>query len=160
SLNNLAVLYFNKGDVVAAKPFAARALAIWEQALGPEHPLVVNALTNLMSINDRKGDYAQAVSYAVRAAEVSERNLALNLVAGSERQRLAYLKTYARDFDRYLTLHLRRAPNDARARDLAITTILRAKGRVLDATTDSLAALRRRAAPEDQALLDELKDAN
>ncbi|HMX26720.1 MAG TPA: tetratricopeptide repeat protein, partial [Blastocatellia bacterium] len=160
SLNNLAVFYFNKGDVAAAEPFAARALEIWEQSLGPEHPTIINALTNLMSICDRKGDYTCAVTYAVRAAEVSERNLALNLVAGSERQRLAYLTTYARDFDRYITLHVRHAPTDARARDLAVGTILRAKGRVLDATADSLTALRRRASPEDQALLDELRDAN
>lgn len=160
SLNNLAVLYFNKGDSVAAEPFAQRALAIWEQALGPEHPAVAGALNNLMTISDRKGDYAEAVGYAARAGEIIERNLALNLATGSERQRLAYLATYAGDFDRYVTLHLRRAPSDARARDLAISTILRSKGRVLDATADSFAALRRRAVPEDQALLDNLKETN
>ena len=158
SLNNLAVLYFNKGEPAAAEPYAQRALKIWEQVFGADHPAVANALNNLMTISDRKGAYVQAVSYAARAGEVIERNLALNLAAGSERQRLAYLATYARDFDRYLTLHLRHAPADARARDLAAGTILRVKGRVLDATANSLTALRRRAAPEDQALLDELKE--
>ncbi len=113
-----------------------------------------------MTIADRKGDYAAAVSYAARAGEVIERNLVLNLAAGSERQRLAYLATYGRDFDRYVTLHLRHAPGDALARDLALSAILRSKGRVLDATADSLAALRRRATPQDQALLDDLKETN
>src|SRR5262249_48229748 len=54
---------------------------------------------------------------------------------------------------------LHSAPDDPAARDLAITTILRRKGRALDAMTDSIAALRRRATPEDQALLDQLKEA-
>jgi CHAT domain-containing protein len=56
-------------------------------------------------------------------------------------------------------LHARAAPDDSQARSLAITTVLRRKGRALDAMTDSVAALRGRANPQDQALFDQLKEA-
>jgi len=39
------------------------------------------------------------------------------------------------------------------ARDLAVTTVLQYKGRVLDALSENLAALRRRFNGQDQALL-------
>jgi CHAT domain-containing protein len=48
------------------------------------------------------------------------------------------------------------APKDAAALRLAVTTVLRRKGRPLEAMADSLGALRRRATPEDAALLDAL----
>jgi CHAT domain-containing protein len=45
------------------------------------------------------------------------------------------------------------------ARSLALTTVLRRKGRALDAMTDSVGALRGRAEPQDQALFDQVKEA-
>src|SRR5207253_9384983 len=51
------------------------------------------------------------------------------------------------------------APRDLRALDLAFTTLLRRKGRALDAMTDSIASLRSRSNPRDQALFGELFDA-
>ena len=47
-------------------------------------------------------------------------------------------------------------PQNADAARLAVTTILRRKGRALDAFTSQLEALRRRATPEDRKLLDDL----
>src|SRR5262249_20110530 len=82
----------------------------------------------------------------------------LNLATGSELQKLAYIATLAEQTNQTISLHLHAAPDDPEARNLAATTILQRKGRVLDAMTDSLAALRRRANPQDQALLDQFKD--
>jgi CHAT domain-containing protein len=53
-------------------------------------------------------------------------------------------------------LHLRSVPNDLSAAHLALTTILRRKGRALDAMTEQLAALRKRSDPQDRALLESL----
>jgi CHAT domain-containing protein len=47
-------------------------------------------------------------------------------------------------------------PNDLSAARLALTTILRRKGRSLDAMSEQLAALRRRSDPQDRALLEQL----
>jgi CHAT domain-containing protein len=99
------------------------------------------------------------VRFQLRASAVSERNIALNLATGSERQKLAYLAALSGQADQTISLHLHAAPNDPTARSLAATTILQRKGRALDAMSDSLSALRRRFNAQDQALLDQLTDA-
>ena len=42
-LNNLAALYYAQGQYAQAEPLYKRALAIWEKALGPDHPYVARA---------------------------------------------------------------------------------------------------------------------
>ncbi len=44
SLNNLAGLYQAQGKYAEAEPLYQRSLAIWEKALGPEHPDVATSL--------------------------------------------------------------------------------------------------------------------
>src|SRR5262249_54173599 len=134
------------------------ALAIWEKALGPEHPYVAESLNNLARLYEVKGDLTLAVTFQSRASVVSERNIALNLVTGSERQKLAYLATLSEETDQIISLHARSAPDDSTARSLAATTILQRKGRVLDAMYDNFSALRKRFNAQDQALLDQLKE--
>src|SRR5262249_10030005 len=69
------------------------------------------------------------------------------------------LSTLSRQTDRTISLHLRHAPHDPVARDLAATLILQRKGRGLDAISESLGVLRSRFDEEDRALLDQLTDA-
>jgi hypothetical protein len=107
-----------------------------------------------------KGDNAQAVTFQSRARAVSESNLALDLAAGSERQKLAYLDLLSRETDFTLSLHNRAARNDQQALELAFTTLLRQKGRGLDAMVDTFATLRRHAVPGDQKLFDQLAEAH
>src|SRR6266511_363300 len=159
SLNGLGTLYHNRGECAKAEPFYQRALAIWEKALGPEHPDVSNTLSNLARLYAAKGDIARAITFQSRANAVSEHNLALNLAAGSERQKLAYLALFSKETDFTLSLHSQVAPNDPQALNLAFITLLRRKGRGLDAMTNTIAALRRRARPEDQTLFDQLVEA-
>jgi CHAT domain-containing protein/Tfp pilus assembly protein PilF len=154
SLNNLAVLYYAKGDYPKAEPLQQRALGIREKALGPEHPEVANSLNNLAGLFAAKRDITQAIAYQARAVQVSERNIALNLATGSERQKLLYLATLSGETNRTLSLHIESAPDNPAARRLACTTVLQRKGRALDAMMESIATLRRRLDPQDHALLD------
>jgi CHAT domain-containing protein/Tfp pilus assembly protein PilF len=156
SLNYLANFYRNHGEHAKAEPFYRRALAIREKALGPQHPLVADTLNNLAILYTAKGDLTQGLAFQARANDVSERNLSLNLATGSERQKLAYLALASPQTDSTLSLHIQYAPHDPQALDLALTTLLRRKGRGLDAMTDAVAALRRRATPEGQELFDQL----
>jgi tetratricopeptide (TPR) repeat protein len=158
ALTNLAIIYHAKGDYAKAEPLYKRALDIREKTLGPEHPKVGVSLNLLARLYEAKGDLALAVTFQSRANEVSERNIALNLVTGSERQKLAYLATLLAQTDQIISLHARSAPDNSTARSLAATTILQRKGRVLDAMSDSIEALRRAASPQDSALFDQLKD--
>ena len=53
---------------------------------------------------------------------------------------------------RTIALHLRQAPGNVDAANLAATAILHRKGRVLDASLDSRAAIRARLEPGDRTL--------
>lgn len=156
SLNNLAGVYYGKGDYVRAESLYQRALAIREKALGAAHSEVATSLADLAALYETKGDYARAIAGLTRAADIREQNIALILVTGSEKQKQLYLDTLSGETDGSVSLNVRDAPKNGAAARLALTTILRRKGRALDAMTDQIAALRRRATPEDQLLLDQL----
>jgi tetratricopeptide (TPR) repeat protein len=159
TMNDLAVLYRNKGEYAKAEPLLKKALAILEKMLGSEHRDVVGFLDNLARLYAAKGDFTQAITVQARSNSITERNLALNLGAGSERQKLAYLALFSKQTDFTLTLHSQAAPHDAQALDLAFTTLLRRKGRGLDAMTDTIVTLRRHATPGDQTFFDQLLEA-
>ncbi len=159
SMDRLAVLYREKGEYAKAEALFQRALAILENAMGPEHPDVVGFLDNLAALYTAKGDFAQAVKVLSRANSLGERNLTLNLATGSERQILAYLALFSEQTNFTLSLHSQALPQYPQALELAFTTLLRRKGRGLDVMADTIAAARRRAAPEDQTLFDQLAEA-
>jgi CHAT domain-containing protein/tetratricopeptide (TPR) repeat protein len=160
SLNNLATLYYRGGDLAKTESLYQRALTIREKALGPEHPDVATSLYNLAQLHVAGDNLGQAVAMQLRASRVSESNIVLNLSAGSERQKLAYLATLSVRTDQTISLHVQAAVNDPIACSLAATTILQRKGRILDAVSDSLSLLRSRFDAQDQALLDQFKDTN
>jgi tetratricopeptide (TPR) repeat protein len=160
SLTGFAILCHAKGDYERAEPLHQRALAIREKSLGSNHPLVAESLYAIAAHYVAKGNVAQAVSFQSRASVVSEHNIALNLATGSERQKLAYLSTLSTQTDQTVSLHARVASDDPMARSLATATILQRKGRALDATSNSLGALRGRFNAQDRAVLDQLNDTN
>jgi CHAT domain-containing protein/tetratricopeptide (TPR) repeat protein len=159
SLNNLATLHLRRGDHAKAESLYQRSLTIWENLFGSEHPNIAASLNGLVELYAAKGDITQAVTFLSRANAVEERNFALNLTIGSERQKLAYLARFSEGIDLTLSLQSQAAPNDPQSLDLAFTTLLRRKGRGLDAMTDTIATLRRHATPQDKELFDKLTQA-
>jgi tetratricopeptide (TPR) repeat protein len=143
------------GKYDEAIPLAKRALAILEKVLGPNHPDVATLLNNLALLYEAQDDVARAVAFRLRATDISERNIALNLAAGSELQKLFYLDTLSGETNFTVSLPVRYAPNDQAARRLALTSVLRRKGRPLDATADTFAVLQRSLNPQDRALLEQ-----
>jgi CHAT domain-containing protein/Tfp pilus assembly protein PilF len=158
-LNNRGSVYLAQNDSAKAEPFYQRALAMKEATLGAQHPEIVTTLHNLARLSIANGEFHRAVDFQSRAVAVTERNIGFNLATGSERQKLAYLASLPAQFSQTISLHVHYAPEDSLARDLAVTTVLRRKGRVLDAMSDSLAALRRRFSAADQSLLSQLNEA-
>ena len=102
---------------------------------------------------------ADAVKRQTESANVTERNLDLILASGSEAQKLRYMDTFTENTDITVSMHRVSAPRDAAAQHLALTTLLRRKGRVLDAVGGALQALRDRMSDEDRAALDRLSAA-
>jgi tetratricopeptide (TPR) repeat protein len=75
-LFNESVSLRDQGKYAEAIQLAERALAIWEKALGPEHPNVANSLNNLALVYYNKGDYAKAEPLYQRALAIWEKALA------------------------------------------------------------------------------------
>jgi CHAT domain-containing protein/Tfp pilus assembly protein PilF len=158
SMESLGILHRDKGDYETAESFLVRALNIEVEKEGANHPDVANTLVILARLYEAKGDMTRAVEYQSRAAEIEEKNIARNLLLGSERQKLAYFSSMTREANRRISLHVRSAPGDPRARDLALTMVLQRKGRVLDALADTAASLRQELSAQDQTLLDDVND--
>ncbi len=58
------------GDLAAARPYLERALAIYEKALGPDHPDTATSLNNLGGLLQAMGDLAAARPYYERALAI------------------------------------------------------------------------------------------
>ena len=156
SLNNTGSLVEAQGDGTRALELYRRALRIYEKIYGPNHPNVALILNNLSSDYYGLGDMPRAIEELARANEIRERQLALLLGTGSEEQKRLFVATLAEENDYTTSLHAQAAPANPRALTLALNTILRRKGRVLDAMSDQIGALRRHLKPEDRVLLEQL----
>ncbi|MCZ7669410.1 MAG: tetratricopeptide repeat protein [Chloroflexi bacterium] len=75
-LNNEAGFYLNQnGQYTAARPFYERALAIREQALGPDHPDTAQSLNNLGALHSAMGNLSEARPFYERALAIREQAL-------------------------------------------------------------------------------------
>ena len=153
---NLANLYALRKDFANAERLYRHALAIREDFYTAEGASVSEVLSGLALLLAEKGEIDQSLKLQQRANEIDERNINLNLSIGSERQKLAFLNNLFEQINQTLSVQARFAPENAFAAELAATSVLRSKGRVLDAVSNNLIELRRRFNPQDRMLLDEL----
>jgi tetratricopeptide (TPR) repeat protein len=77
-LNNLAALYQSMGRYPEAEPLYVRALAIWEEQLGANHPQTATGLNNLAALYQSMGRYPEAEPLYVRALAIWEEQLGAN----------------------------------------------------------------------------------
>ncbi|MGI2905139.1 tetratricopeptide repeat protein [Tolypothrix sp. VBCCA 56010] len=162
SLNNLAILYQAQGSYQKAEPLLVRSLAIREKALGKEHPSVANSLNNLAILYYAQNDITRATDFFRRGLAVEERNLDLIFAVGSEQRKQDYTRTFTGTTDAIISLSLQQAANNPTVARLALTTVLRRKGLVLDAVADNIQTLRSQLAnqPETKKLFDEWLNVN
>ncbi|HVK56718.1 MAG TPA: tetratricopeptide repeat protein, partial [Burkholderiales bacterium] len=159
-LNNQAALYRDKGDYAQAERIFQQSLSILEKTLLPDHPNIEKLLANLAESYWFKGDLSETVRILTRSADVGESNIVRVLAAGSETQKRLYLERLLYNTHAIMSLHLRAAPDNPDAARLALTTLLRRKGRALDAMTNQIEALRRHSVDAQVlSLLDELTTA-
>jgi CHAT domain-containing protein/tetratricopeptide (TPR) repeat protein len=155
SLNNLAAVYESQGKYGAAEPLYLRALAINEKVLGKDHPTTATSLENLAHLYTSQGKYEAATEFMQLGLEVEEKNLARNLVYGSESTKQSYLATLSSSVDASVSLAFK-SENSSAANRLALNTVLRRKGRVLETLAGSIGILRQqlKKQPQVQSLLD------
>lgn len=147
-----------ENDLKTAEKELTEALSIREKLLGPQHENVREVLSTLAELNAVAGNVRQAADIQARANELGEKQLAVNLVFGTEHQRLSFATRLNADLEQTLEMHNSLAPADQKLRDMSATILLQRKGRVLDATAMSLANLRKQATGENAALFAKHRD--
>ena len=162
SLNNLALVYKVQENYQKAEPLYVRSLAIREKVLGKEHPLVAQSLNNLSVLYEAQGDITRSTDLLRRELAIGEHNLNLIFAVGSEQRKQDYARTFTGTTDRIISLSLQKASNNPTVASLALTTVLRRKGLVLDAVTDNIQTLRSQLAnqPETKKLFDDWLNVN
>ena len=156
SLESIGEVYRLTGNYVEAEKNLKAALEIVEKLIGRENPQAAEICLKLSKLYAAMGQSEQALSYQVRARDVDERNIALNLATGSERQKLAYVQHIPTTTYNAVSLHLHHSAGSQAAGELALETILQRKGRVFDAMSDSMTSVRKRLTSKDREMLDEL----
>jgi tetratricopeptide (TPR) repeat protein len=159
SLSDLALLYKSQGNYQKAEPLYQQALAIYRKVLGNEHPYTANSLNHLGVLSLATDRLALAIDYFKEGTNIEEINLSkfLNNI-GDESRKQAYINTFSNSIHFTISLHLNFASNNPQASELAFTTILRRKGRVLDVMSDIVANLRQNSNPQTEALFNNLAE--
>src|SRR5262249_23536583 len=119
-----ANVYKATGDEDRALEVHFRALRIEEKKLGPYHRNTLLTVSNIANIYAGRHDVPHAIAYFQRMNAIIEKQLALNLVIGSERQKLAFVRSIAARTEKTIALQLRDAPEDAEASRMAATVLL------------------------------------
>ena len=156
SLNNLAVLYQHQGNYQKTEPLLLQALQLRQALLGNRHPGIAYNLNRLSDFYASQERYEEAVTYQQQGLEIEEANLNTNILPGSEIQKSDYLETLKRSTDTTISLNLQYLSNNSNATNLAFTTILRRKGRILGTLASSFYQVRQNLTPPDQTQLDQL----
>ncbi|MGN0593211.1 MAG: DUF2225 domain-containing protein [Ruminococcus sp.] len=73
--HNIGFVYWEKGDLDKALEFYNKALKIWENGPGKEHPNTAASYNNIGSVYDDKGDLDKAVGFYNKALEINEKVL-------------------------------------------------------------------------------------
>jgi CHAT domain-containing protein len=107
----------------------------------------------------RAGKVQQAEGALDEYLDIAERELSGVLRAGTDTDHAVYFSRNSYVLDTALNFNMIYAPKSGSAARLALTTLLRRKGRILDAAAAALATIRSKLSPDDKKLLDELASA-
>jgi MYXO-CTERM domain-containing protein len=141
-----------RGD---AEALLRDALREGEAALGPDHPRLVATLNRLAAVLAASDRESEALLFRQRSIQIRSRELALRLAIGSERQKLEAFQLVDAELRTVISQLVRRFKTDAASR-VALDLVLRRKGRVLDAMSQQLQAVRARLDDGHRELLDQL----
>jgi CHAT domain-containing protein/Tfp pilus assembly protein PilF len=160
NLKNLGLLYRAQGAYAKAEPLLVRALDIYETSPGAVHPRLAETINGLAMIYLAQGVPAKAEPLLSRAAEIREAQLRPELARLSEPRQRALLMLLQKETDSVVSMHADAMSSSPQALELALTTVLRRKGRGLDSLADNQLSLRAHVTPALRDKLDQLAAAN
>ncbi len=147
------------GDYARAEKLMLAYQANLAKTYGPRHPVYGMAQLTLAYNYMASGNIAKAEKLLTESLDVAERELSLVLKTGTEADHAVYFGRNNYQLDTAINFHLDYAPRSPSAARLGLTTLLRRKGRVLDAAAANLATIRNKLSADDKKLLDDLASA-
>ena len=123
---------------------------------GKHHPTYGMIEQQMANIEMLRGNIAAAGAAFGDSLEISEHELSNVLKTGTEADHEQYFQTYGYILDLAINFSATYAPKSPIAAKLGLETLLRRKGRVLDAAASSMATIRSKLSPDDKQLLDSL----
>jgi CHAT domain-containing protein len=156
---SIALVLKDMGEYKRAEALVVEHLAAMEKQYGRRHPFYGMAEMQLGFVYEAAGDVPNAERTFNDAFEISERELQLVLKSGTDSDHAVYFARNGYLLDTAINLNYKLAPKSSLATKLALTMLLRRKGRLLDASVAALATLRAKLSPDDKKLLDDLASA-
>ncbi|HZJ70765.1 MAG TPA: tetratricopeptide repeat protein, partial [Planctomycetota bacterium] len=138
------------GDYPRAEQLLAEYRAGLEKTYGRHHPLYGSAELSTAYLYMASGKPAAAEALLADGLDLAERELQLVLRTGTEADHAVYFARNSYQLDTAINFELSYAPRSGSAARLGLTTLLRRKGRVLDAAAASLTTLRARLSADDK----------
>ncbi|MEM9216642.1 MAG: CHAT domain-containing protein [Cyanobacteria bacterium P01_F01_bin.150] len=154
--DRLAELYYHQGRYGKAESMYRKILEFYQSQLSDRHPSVASSFNNLAVLYQAQDNIDAAVQHLQQGLDIEEWNLDLNLATLAETQRQAYATTVSDTTNRSISFAFQDGVVAQLRQSIALETILRRKGRLLDAGTTSVQRLRQNLTLEDQTLLDNL----
>lgn len=140
-----------------AEQFYRRAIAAAEGMYQADlYGYGVPIFYGLAGLYQAQGRIAEAIETLEAGIALEQRRFDRQLAAQGEAGRQRYAASVSSTLSHAVSLHLKTAPDNRAAAQLAVTTLLRRKGRVLEAGLTTLELLQNNPNPEDQRLLAEL----
>jgi CHAT domain-containing protein len=147
------------GDYKRAEKLLDEHRALVIKNYGKKHPMYGAAQMSAVNVYAAAGKIKEAEATLDDALDIAERDLALVLRSGTDTDHAVYFSRNAYVLDTALNFGMNYAPNSGSAARLALTTLLRRKGRMLDAAAAALATIRSKLSADDKKILDELNSA-
>ncbi len=123
---------------------------------GKRHPTYGMVEQQMANIEMQSGNITAAGVAFADSLDISERELSNVLKTGTEADHEQYFQTYGYVLDLAVNFSATFAPKSPIAAKLGLETLLRRKGRVLDAAASSMATIRSKLSADDKQLLDAL----
>lgn len=154
TLNALGWVSYMQGNGEKAAANYQASLSIWRTLRDRDWQAKV--LYNLAELECSKGNWAEGERLLAETLDLEESELSTEFLSGAEREKKSALSEYVRTLQLGISINAHRAPDDVQAARLAMTALLRRKGRVLDSIAEEHSALRRNPSAETAAQLDRL----
>lgn len=145
-----------RGDFAKAEAASKEAMTLAAKIFPPDSLAFANTECNLGEVYWASGDLDRSLGPIGHCFDLREKATAAVLASGSEEQKRAYIDGDVMAYEKTMTAQIRAKNVNPRLNRLAMTQVLRMKGRVLDAVSGESRLIRQNADDETKALLDEL----